>query len=63
MVSNLPIISVVIATKNEEKNIENCIKSILDQDFSKENIEIIVVDNNSQDQVLSIAKKYVKSVV
>ena len=33
--------------KNEKRNIENCIKSILDQTYSP--IEILVVDNNSTD--------------
>ena len=38
-----PLVSVVVTTKNEEKNIEDCLKSILAQTYK--NIEIIVVDN------------------
>ena len=45
MTDNLPLVSVVITTKNEEKNIETCIKSILGQSYPKAKIEIIVVDN------------------
>lgn len=52
-------VSVVITTKNEEKNIENCIKSVLDQTYPKDQVEIIVVDNNSNDQTKEIARKYI----
>jgi len=49
-----PLISVIITTKNEEANIENCLKSILAQTYLKELIEIIVVDNNSTDKTKEI---------
>jgi len=55
-----PLVSVVITTKNEERNIENCIKSVLNQTYSQKNIEIIVVDNNSTDKTKEIANKYTK---
>ena len=51
------LVSVIITTKNEEKNIENCLKSIENQDFSREDMEIIVVDNNSTDRTKEIALK------
>ncbi len=50
------LVSVIVATKNEERNIENCLKSIKEQSYPK--IEIIVVDNNSSDKTKEIAKKY-----
>ena len=52
---NYPVVSVVITTKNEEKNIESCLRSIKDQTFK--NIELIVVDNFSEDKTVEIAKK------
>jgi len=55
-----PLVSVIITTKNEEKNIENCLKSIRNQTYK--NIEIIVVDNNSTDKTKEIAKKYTDKV-
>lgn len=58
----LPLVSVVITTKNEEKNIENCIKSVKDQTYPLEKIELIVVDNNSTDKTIDIAKKFTKNV-
>jgi peptidoglycan/xylan/chitin deacetylase (PgdA/CDA1 family) len=45
--------SVVIPTYNEEKFVENLIKSLLDQDYNGE-YEIIFVDNNSTDGTLEI---------
>lgn len=60
--NNLPFVSVVITTKNEEKNIENCIKSIKTQTYPEDLIEIIVVDNNSTDRTKEIARKYTKNV-
>jgi len=62
MNSNLPLISVIITTKNEEKNIENCLKSVLAQSYSKELIEVIVVDNDSADKTKEIAGKYTDKV-
>ncbi len=55
-----PLVSVIITTKNEEKNIANCLKSIKNQSYK--NIEIIVVDNNSTDNTKKIAKRFTKKV-
>ncbi|MBI3485898.1 glycosyltransferase [Candidatus Daviesbacteria bacterium] len=55
------LVSVIIATKNEEKNIERCLKSIKKQNYIG-NIEVIVVDNYSADQTIKIAKKYTRNV-
>ena len=57
-----PLVSVVITTKNEEKNIENCLKSILKQTYPRDKIEIIVVDNNSTDRTKEIARRYTDKV-
>ncbi len=59
---NRPLVSVVISTKNEEKNIEYCLKSIVFQTYPKENIEIIVVDNSSIDKTKEISQKYTEKV-
>jgi len=56
------LISIVITTKNEERNIANCLKSIRAQTYPQEEIKIIVVDNNSADKTKEIAKKYTKKV-
>lgn len=54
-----PLVSIVIATKNEEKNIRTCILSIADQTYPKDKIEIIIVDNNSNDRTTMIVKKII----
>ncbi len=55
-------VSVIITTKNEEANIKNCLKSIRNQTYPKDKIEIIVVDNNSTDRTKEIAKEYTEKV-
>ena len=51
-------ISVVIPVYNEPKVIKNCLKSILNQDYKKEDYEIIVVNDGSTDNTLKVVKKY-----
>ncbi len=50
------MISVITPTFNEEKNIKACIDSIFLQDYPKKLIEIIVIDDNSTDETVRIAK-------
>lgn len=49
-------ISVVVITKNEEDNIEACLKSVSAAD------ELIVLDDNSTDNTVSIAKRFTDKV-
>ena len=58
----MPLISVIITTKDEEKNIGNCLKSIRNQTYPQEKLEVIVVDNNSVDKTKEIAKRYANQV-
>ena len=52
----LPDISIIITTKNEEKNIKNCLMSIeQNKNIQK---EVIVVDNYSTDKTIEIAKQF-----
>jgi len=52
------LVSIIITTKNEEKNAENCLKSIKRQSYPQELMEVIVVDNDSSDKTKEIALKY-----
>ncbi len=54
------LVSVIIATKNEERNIEFCLRSVLAQTYPKEDIEIIVVDNYSPDRTVEIINELQK---
>lgn len=56
------MISVIVNTKDEEKNIGNCLQAIRQQNFASEEIEIIVVDNNSTDKTKEIALRYTDKV-
>ncbi|MBI2271592.1 MAG: glycosyltransferase [Bacteroidetes bacterium] len=42
-------VSVIIAARNEEKNILSCLDSLIKQDYPKHLFEIIVVDDDSSD--------------
>ena len=52
----LPIVSVIIPTLNEESYIGDCIASVLNCDYPKEKLEIIVCDNGSTDNTIQIAQ-------
>jgi glycosyltransferase involved in cell wall biosynthesis len=56
-----PLVSVIVTTRNEERNISNCLKSIQLQTYKP--IEMIVVDNNSTDRTQEIALSYTDVVV
>ena len=49
-------ITILIAAFNEEKNIENTLKRIAQQDYSG-HIKILLVDNNSTDRTREVARK------
>lgn len=56
----LPLVSVIIPTRNSIRTIEICLKAVKNQKYK--NIEIIVVDQESKDGTWEIAKKYVDKV-
>jgi len=54
--TNSNLVSVVIPVYNSEKYLEECLDSILNQTY--ENIEIIAINDGSEDSSLDILKKY-----
>jgi cellulose synthase/poly-beta-1,6-N-acetylglucosamine synthase-like glycosyltransferase len=56
--NNLPFVSVIVAGRNEESNIESCIKSLLNLDYPVDKHEIFLVNDRSTDSTGSIMKKY-----
>lgn len=53
-----PLVSVIIPTKNEEKNLKKCLESVSGQDYPCDRMEVIVVDNFSDDRTKEIALGY-----
>lgn len=49
------LVSIIIPVYNMEKSLENCVKSILNQDY--ENIEVILVDDGSKDNSFAVCQK------
>ena len=56
----LPFISIIIAARNEEKNIGNCIQSIIGQRYPQNKFEIIITDDHSTDNTFSIIQSFKK---
>ena len=54
--NDLPFVSIIIIGRNEEQNIENCIRSIAANNFPKEKYEIIYIDDESEDNSEEILK-------
>lgn len=55
---DLPSISIVIPTYNSERTLAQCLESIVEQDYPREKIEIVIADGGSKDKTLEIAKKF-----
>ena len=51
-------LSIIIPVYNTEKFIFKCLNSCLDQNFNGENYEIIIVDDGSTDNTISIIKSF-----
>jgi glycosyltransferase involved in cell wall biosynthesis len=56
--NNLPSVSILIPTLNAAKFLDVCLKAIINQDYPKNKIEIVIADGGSTDRTLTIAKKY-----
>lgn len=53
-----PIISIVLAVRNEEKYIEPCLQSCKKQSLKREKFEIIIVDGLSTDKTMKLVKNF-----
>jgi len=51
-------LSIIIPARNEEQHIENCLQSILQNNYPTHLQEIIVVDDHSEDATAELVKKY-----
>jgi len=58
---NEKLVSIIIRTKNEEKWISGCLRSVFRQSYK--NIEVIIVDNESTDRTVIKAKEFPVKVI
>lgn len=50
--------SIIIASYNEAENLEKCLGSLMNLNYTAEDVEIILVDNNSTDNTSEIVQKF-----
>ena len=50
--------SIIIAARNEEENIASCLRALINQSYPANHMEIIVVDDNSDDETNSIVRNF-----
>ena len=50
----VPRVSVIVPARNEEENLEACIRSLVEVDYPAERLQIIVVDDRSEDGTAEI---------
>ena len=55
--TNSPVISVIIPVFNQERYLDQCVRSVLNQNFH--DFEVILVNDGSTDRSLEICQKYV----
>ncbi|MDP2952328.1 MAG: glycosyltransferase, partial [Chloroflexota bacterium] len=54
----LPLVSVLVPARNEERNIGPCLSSLLAQDYA--NLEILVLDDDSSDRTAQMVEGYAR---
>lgn len=56
------MLSIAIPTFNEETDLKDCLNSIASQNYDKNLFEVIIIDNNSQDKTIDIAKSFLNKI-
>lgn len=52
-------VTILVPCRNEEKNIASCLNSIINQDYPKNLIEVLIIDGMSTDRTRFIIKNYI----
>lgn len=60
MEQTMPFVTAMIVVRNEEKNISKAILSLLNQDYPKNKYDLLIIDGESTDQTIEIAKRTVE---
>lgn len=58
--NNLPFVSALLVTRNEQNYIEKAMFSLINQTYPKDKYEIIVIDGESTDNTLQIVKSLIE---
>ena len=53
-------ISIIVPVYNEERYIDSCLTSIVESNYNKDNVEVLIVDGGSDDKTTEIIKNYQK---
>src|SRR5437867_4167306 len=57
-VDYIPTVSVIVAARNEEERIEDCLKSLTCLDYPAQRLEIMIVNDGSTDRTAEIVTSY-----
>ena len=60
MEKEIPFVSIIIAARNEEKNIDSCIQSIINQTYPEHKFELIIINDHSTDNTVPIINSFRK---
>jgi len=58
-----PKVSIIVATLNNERTIDECLKAIFELNYPKDFLEVVVVDGCSKDATVKTAQKYPVKVI
>lgn len=53
-------VSVIVPCHNEERYIRGCLESIIENDYPKDKMEVLVVDGRSSDRTREVAKEFIE---
>jgi cellulose synthase/poly-beta-1,6-N-acetylglucosamine synthase-like glycosyltransferase len=53
-----PFVSVIISARNEQEHIGQCLRLLCQQNYPSDKFEIILIDDNSTDTTLSVARQF-----
>jgi len=56
--SDLKEISIIVAARNEEKNIEDLLRILTELDYPEHKYEIIIADDRSEDKTVALVKQF-----
>lgn len=57
---SLPIVSIVVPVKGEEKVVDRLLKALLRLDYPAERMEVLIVEDGSSDRTVEICREYVR---